>query len=120
MNAPVKRRGRPKGSRNKRKLLSGDAIAKQCDLLRFNPVQFLVGVADGSDQSEEWTKDDRLRAACKLVDGIHQDRRAVSGVPLGEVIDGQFELVFVEPREDFQPTLALCGEAGSEVVTPAD
>jgi len=121
MNARVpKPRGRPKGARNKKRLLSGVSVERICDYHRFHPTEFLIQVAAGTETSEEWTKDDRLRAAAKLHDSIHH-QRALPGGQLGEIIDGQCELVFVEESSEFEPPasatgLPLSSEVSSEVV----
>jgi hypothetical protein len=121
----VKRpRGRPKGSKNKKRILSGEAVEKICDFHKFNPTEFLIHVANGTDKSEEWTPTDRLRAAGKLHDTIHGKRNQIGLPGDGAIIDGQFELVFEESGEDFTPPeefstalgITLQGESGSEVV----
>jgi len=96
MNMAERRsRGRPPGAKNRNKLLSGERVATVCDYYKFNPTVFLVQVANGTDNSEEWTKDDRMRAASKLHDSIHGNKafRLDDG---DDAIDGQYEIVFVE------------------------
>lgn len=114
MDNAKRTRGRPKGSKNKNRLLSGATVAQICEYHRFNPTSFLVGVANGTDKTEEWSKDDKLRASIKLHDSIHHNK------PLGgvsrddEAIDGQYEIVFIEAPGDFQ----LPGTANAESITP--
>lgn len=93
-------RGRPKGSKNKNRLLSGATVAQICEYHKFNPTSFLAAVANGTEDTEQWTKDDRLRAASKLHDSIHHNKN-VGAIAQGEVLDGQFSLVFVEDTESF-------------------
>jgi hypothetical protein len=125
MTKPAPRpRGRPKGSKNKNTFLSGVTVERICELHKFNPTVFLVNVAAGVDNSEQWTKDDRLRAASKLHDSIHGGKQ-LPGVLGGTIIDGQCELVFVEDHETFDPPadfdnqgetdIAVQGEAGPKV-----
>ena len=114
MTAPAKRgRGRPKGSRNKSKIISGATIEHYCDIHNWNPTVFLIEVAKG--QHPEFGPDDQLRANIKLHDGIHHNR-GIGKVALGgELIDGQFSLVFEESPDDF----ALPGQTDAEGITEA-
>ncbi len=97
----VKRgRGRPKGSKSKNKLLSGATVATICEYHKFNPTSFLVAVANGTEDTEAWNKDDRLRAAGKLHDSIHNGK-ALNGGNQDESSDGQYEIVFIEASESF-------------------
>ena len=99
VNQPAKRsRGRPKGSKNRNRILSGTRVEEVCDRHKFNPTAFLVAVANGTDDSESWTKDDRLRAATKLHDSIHHNKAVGAEA---EPIDGQYEIIFVEDTEAF-------------------
>lgn len=115
MTQPVKRgRGRPKGSKNKNRLLSGQTVAQICEYHRFNPTAFLVGVANGSDDTEQWSKDDRLRAATKLHDSIHHNRALSGGSQEGDAIDGQYSILFEEPSV----SIALPGETNAGSPSP--
>jgi hypothetical protein len=109
MSAHPRRRGRPKGSKNKRQNLSGASVATICEYHKFNPTSFLAMVANGTDVSEQWTKDDRLRAASKLHDSIHHNKSLIDKME-EDAIDGQYEIVFVEASESF----SLPGEASTE------
>jgi 4-hydroxy-L-threonine phosphate dehydrogenase PdxA len=112
MNMAERRsRGRPPGAKNRNKLLSGERVATVCDYYKFNPTVFLVQVANGTDTSEEWTKDDRMRAASKLHDSIHGNRSFQ--LSQDDPIDGQFEIVFIEAATD----LCLPGEATAAILT---
>jgi hypothetical protein len=99
MQVATKTRGRPKGSKNKRKMLSADLIAHQCDSASHNPVQFLIEVADGTDHTYEWTKDDRFKANAKLVDLIHGNKKMLEDID--DDINGQYEIVFLQGDEGF-------------------
>ena len=102
-------RGRPKGSRNKNKLLSGATVAQVCEYHKHHPTEFLVKVAKGlSVDGFEPTHDDVYRANIKLHDSIHHNK-TIGGAG-EEAIDGQYEIVFVEASEGFQ----LPGEANAE------
>lgn len=109
MSSKPRRRGRPKGSKNKRQNLSGASVAKICEYHKFNPTSFLAQVANGTELSEEWNKDDRMRAATKLHDSIHHNK-SLFGNADQDAIDGQYEIVFIEATEDF----ALPGETRTE------
>ena len=109
MELATRRRGRPKGSKNKRKALSADLIAQQCDQADHNPVQFLIDVAQGIDTSQEWTKDDIWKSNAKLVDLIHNNKKLTE--ELGDAINGQYEIVFEQGPAGF----ALPGETSTEV-----
>ena len=109
MEVATRRRGRPKGSKNKRKALSADLIAQQCDQADHNPVQFLIDVAQGIDTSQEWTKDDIWKSNAKLVDLIHNNKKLTE--ELGDAINGQYEIVFEQGPAGF----SLPGEASAEV-----
>lgn len=100
MEMTTRPRGRPKGSKNKRKALSADLIASQCDDANHNPVQFMIDVARGLDTSEDWNKDDRFKANAKLVDLIHGNKKLTE--ELNDDIAGQYEIVFVEGEGGFE------------------
>eukprot|EP01047_Picozoa_sp_COSAG01_P057697 COSAG01_NODE_6702_length_3546_cov_3.445899_7_plen_136_part_00 len=100
MEVATRRRGRPKGSKNKRKAMSADLIAQQCDQQDHNPVQFLIDVAQGIDTSQEWTKDDIWKSNAKLVDLIHNNKKLHE--ELGDAINGQYEIVFETGEAGFQ------------------
>ena len=104
-------RGRPKGSKNKRKALSADLISQQCDQVGHNPIAFLLGVAQGIDHSEEWNKDDRYKANVKLADLIHGNKKLQED--MDDAINGQYEIVFAEAPGEF----TLPGEAGAARAT---
>ena len=99
MELATRRRGRPKGSKNKRKAMSADLIAQQCDQADYNPVQFLIDVAQGIDTSQDWTKDDVWKSNAKLVDLIHNNKKLHED--LGDDINGQYEIVFMQGDEGF-------------------
>lgn len=115
-NQPTKRaRGRPKGSRNKRKLLSTATVREICDFHKFNPIEKLIRIAQDDDWDENgkrinWPQLSQQRATEKLADYIHGNKRGVPGELLENDNSGQYNLVFIEASEDFQ----LPGEAGTE------
>lgn len=94
-------RGRPKGSRNKNKLLSGATVAQVCEYHKHHPTEFLVKVAKGMDVNGFVpTHDDVYRANVKLHDSIHHNKALGGG---GEAVeDGQYEIVFIEASESFE------------------
>jgi len=96
-------------------MLSGQTVAQICEYHRFDPTAFLLGVAKGTDHTEDWTKDDRLRAATKLHDSIHNNK-PVGADPLGETLDGQFNLLFVEDPAPFALPGAANAEGAAQVV----
>lgn len=121
MNQEVQKRprGRPKGAKNKNRMLSGRTVAQICEYHRFDPTGFLVAVAKGTETSEDWSKDDRLRAAGKLHDSIHNNKSMPPHGVEDDSIDGQFTLLFVEDSDPF----ALPGQAdatGVEETVPAE
>ena len=56
-------RGRPKGSKNKKLGLGRDYLVAQFGKQDFEPGQFLINVAAGNDDSEQWDRKDRLKAS---------------------------------------------------------
>lgn len=109
VNEVQKRRpGRPKGSKNKRRNLSVATVRDICDYHKFNPAEKLIAIANGTDDTEDWSKDDRLRATSKLFDAIH-GAKSLPGNQLDESNGTQYEIVFVEGADGFQ----LPGEAGT-------
>jgi hypothetical protein len=114
MNQALKRggRGRPPGSKNKRKALSADLIAKQCDEARHNPIAWLIGVGNGTNHDYAWNKDDRFKANAKLADLIHGEKRLMVEDKSQEAT--QYEIVFLENETDFQ----LQGAPGTEGTAP--
>jgi hypothetical protein len=108
-------RGRPKGSKNINKLFSGATVAAICEYNKFNPTLFLLQVAKGLESTEQWTKDDRLRAATKLHDSIHHNKALNGGEQ--DAIDGQFEIVFIEASEDFTLPGETHAEGSTDIVS---
>ena len=109
MNQPVRKRmGRPPGAKNKRKSLSADMIAEQCDRAKHNPVGWLIGVANGTNIDYDWTKDDRFKANAKLAELIHGEKRLTVEQQTSEAT--QYEIVFVN---DETTGFELPGEGGA-------
>lgn len=108
-------RGRPKGSKNKSRIISGATVEDYCKLHKYNPTEFLIRVARGESLPYFDPKpDDIMRANTKLHDSIHHNK-PVAAMPGGELIDGQFTLVFEESNEPF----ALPGETDAERASEA-
>jgi hypothetical protein len=55
--------GRPKGAKNKKLGLGRDYLVEQFGKQKWEPGLFLIGVANGSDTSEQWDKRDRIQAS---------------------------------------------------------
>jgi len=110
MSTAVKPRGRPKGSKNKRKAMSKATIAEQCEIMGHNPIEFMIIVAMGHDDRFQMERD-IMDANKTLVNLIHGNRRLMEENK--GFIDGQFELVFSEDTTPF----ALPGESGTASVT---
>lgn len=96
-------RGRPKGSRNKNRIISGATVEDYCKIYKHNPTEFLIRVAKGENvQGIDWSKDDRMRANAKLHDSIHHNKPA-GAIGNGQGDDGQqYEIVFIESGENFK------------------
>jgi hypothetical protein len=115
MTVPAKRgRGRPKGSKNKRKLLSHANVQTICEAHRFNPAEKLIAIATDSDFDEDgrriaWPLISQQRAAEKLFDAIH-NKKALPGVADDDSNPGQYEIIFLEGESGF----TLPGEADAE------
>jgi len=111
MNAPAKRgRGRPPGSKNKNRIISGATVENYCSLNNYNPTKFLIDVARGkSVRGFVPTHEDIYRANVKLHDSIH-NAKAIGK----EEIDGgeqqQFEIVYLSEDDSFP----LPGEGSPE------
>lgn len=82
----------------------------------FEPGEFLIQVASGADQSEEWDKRDRLRAANILMAHTYDKPQRESEQALIEQLRQvtqqsapTYEIVYVKDQADF----ALPTEAGA-------
>jgi hypothetical protein len=107
-----RRRGRPKGSKNKRTNLSGATVQRICEFHKFNPAEKLIAIANGTDHSDDWNKDDRFKATAKLFDAIYQKTPIPGAGLIADDEPRNYEIVFVESQDDFQ----LPGEACTEGV----
>ena len=97
-----RKRGRPAGSRNKSKIISGATVEDYCKRFNHNPTEFLIRVGRGETVSGFVpTHEDQFRANTKLHDGIHHNR-PVGSIPNGSAIDGQYEIVFEEGPSGFE------------------
>jgi len=99
VESPPKKMGRPKGSKNRKNLFAGKDVAEVCHHYNFNPTIMLITIANGTNRDEDWSKDDRFRAATKLLDVIH-GKSKLEGAEDAE--QGQYEIVFVEADAGFE------------------
>lgn len=106
--------GRPKGSRGKKTNIFGQSVERICEVHNYHPTEFLIAVANGTDTSEEWTPAQRLQVNVELHKSIH-NQKPVLGAIGGEILDGQFTLVFEEGQDDF----TLPSQANAEGATEA-
>jgi hypothetical protein len=114
MEVAKRSRGRPKGSKNKTRLLSGATVAQICEYNKHHPTDWLAKVAKGETVGDFIpTADDQFRANVKLHDSIYHNKSLPGGENGGD-IDGQYEIVFIEAPGDFQ----LPGTANAEGITP--
>lgn len=122
-STPAKRgRGRPKGSKNKRRNLSTANVREICDFHKFNPAEKLIRIATDSDfdatgEKIAWDRRDQLRATEKLYDGIHGNK-AVPGIA-DESTGTQYEIVFVESADGFELPGAGSTEGAKGVLSEA-
>lgn len=105
--------GRPKGSKNKRTSLAAATVRSICEDNRFNPAQKLIDIAKGNDLTEEWDKNDKMKATMWLADAVHNKPKQDN--PLVEDVPQNYEIVFIESEDDF----ALPGAPGPEVAEEA-
>jgi len=118
MSEPAKRAvGRPKGSKNKRKNLTGATIEQICIINNHHPTEFLVQVAKGRTVCGFVpTRDEQLSANKKLHDAIHENHRLLAAVDdEGATVDGQYTILFEEEADSF----TLPGQADAEGVAQA-
>ncbi len=112
---PAKRgRGRPRGSKNKRKGLSHAHVREICDFHKFNPAEKLIAIARNDDWDEDgkridWPIMSQQRATEKLFDAIHNAKR-LPGELEHDVTGSQITLAFIESDSDF----TLPGTTGTE------
>lgn len=110
----AKKRGRPKGSKNRRRFISGQTVEDIAIDRGWHPTHFLYDVAMGIDNTAHWTKDDRLKAAQDLHKSIHNGKKLLGDLE-GELGDGQLQLTFIESTEYFE----LPGETSTGSTTEA-
>ena len=123
MDAPAKRgRGRPKGSKNKRKGLSHAHVREICDFHKFNPAEKLIAIAKNDDWDEDgrrisWPLASQQRAAEKLFDAIH-GKAQLPGALEHEAGGSQITLAFIESDTDFTLPGATSTEGAAPVLQP--
>ena len=103
-------RGRPKGAKNKNRIISGATVEQYCIVHNHNPTQFLIEIAQGKQLPHFTpTQDDIFRANCKLHDSIHGSKSIGKDELAGAGTDTQYEIVFIEPDSDALPGTADAG-----------
>ena len=108
-------RGRPKGSKNRNRIISGATVEHYCQIHNHNPTKFLIDVAKGrSVDGFEPTHEDVYRANVKLHDSIHNARAIGKEAGLEDGESGQYEIVYIEATD-----LPLSGEADAGTTAQA-
>ena len=108
-------RGRPKGSKNKNRIISGATVEHYCQIHSHNPTKFIIDVAKGKGTSYfEPTHEDIYRANVKLHDSIH-NAKAIAREQLDDDEPSQYEIVYLETPGESVPGEADAGGAAEAV-----
>ena len=113
-------RGRPKGSKNKKRGLGRDSLISLFKASKFEPGEFLLAIANGEDTTEPWDRKDRMKAAQILMahtydkPGRETEQQLIEELRKQQQIEAPvYEIVYVEDQTSFTlPTKAGAKMAG--------
>ena len=111
-NTNPRRRGRPKGSKNKNNVLAGATIERICEYKKFDPALKLIDIARNDDDST-WDSATQFEATKLLFNAIHCKKPIMGGELLDAPAGTNYEIVFVEPESDGL-TIPGTADAGSD------
>ena len=111
-NTNPRRRGRPKGSKNKNNVLAGATIERICEYRKFDPALKLIDIARNDDDSK-WDPATQFEATKLLFNAIHCKKPINGGELLDAPVGTNYEIVFVEPETDSLPIPGTT-DAGSD------
>ena len=80
--------------------------------VKFNLLDMLIDVAAGLDESEKWSKVDRLSAARALLDKRYANKRELSGEIGGAALPGEIRITYDDSQRD-KPVLATVPTVGT-------
>jgi hypothetical protein len=116
----VATRGRPKGSKNKKQGLGREYLKGLFKSHDFEPGEFLIQVANGTEQSGKWRDQDRLKACQILMAHTYDKPQRESEQALIEQLRAHqqehapvYEIVYVQDQTGF----TLPPEASTAVAT---